>query len=72
MKQVRPPTYIAYMLRLWREDATTWRGTLENPHTGEQHHFATAEALFIFLQTQLTETAVSDAHSPPDTPNTNS
>ncbi len=57
--QAQRPTYIAYMLRLWREDATTWRGTLENPHTGERHAFATAEALFLFLRAQVTAMAVT-------------
>lgn len=57
--QAQRPTYIAYMLRLWREDATTWRGTLENPHTGERHAFATAADLFLFLHAQLMTTAVA-------------
>lgn len=65
--QIRSPAYQAYMLRLWREDAHTWRSTLENPHTGEQFHFATADALFAFLSAQLSETAVADDHQAVDT-----
>jgi hypothetical protein len=49
-------TYLAYLLRLWRESETApWRATLENPHTGEQHNFASIERLFHFLSAQTDE-----------------
>jgi hypothetical protein len=44
--------YRAYLLRLWQassNDHTVWRASLENPHTGERHAFATLDALFVFL-----------------------
>lgn len=44
--------YRAYLLRLWQANSseqTIWRASLENPHTGERHAFATLDALFVFL-----------------------
>ena len=40
------PDYLAYLLRLWRRNATanTWQASLESPGTGEQHAFADPEA----------------------------
>lgn len=51
---VEQPTadYIAYMLRLWREGEGVWRGTVENPHTGERRAFANVESLLAFLRQQ--------------------
>jgi hypothetical protein len=43
------------MLRLWQvsnDGELTWRASLENPHTGERHGFATLEVLFNFLEKQ--------------------
>ena len=50
-KQDRKPlTYLAYLLRLWREGGTApWRVTLEDPHTGRRHAFADLKGLFTFL-----------------------
>ena len=45
--------YLAYMLRLWQvgdEREPVWRASLESPHTGERHGFASLEALFAFLE----------------------
>ena len=45
--------YLAYMLRLWQvgdEREPVWRASLENPHTGERHGFASLEALVKFLE----------------------
>ena len=47
--------YLAYMLRLWQVgngEESTWRASLESPHTGERHGFASLEALFAFLGEQ--------------------
>lgn len=46
------PTYLAYLVRLWREDAHTWRASVEDPHTGERHTFASVEALLAYLKEQ--------------------
>jgi hypothetical protein len=47
--------YHAYMLRLWQvssDGEPVWRTTLESPHTGERHGFASLELLFAFLKAQ--------------------
>ena len=52
----QPRRYRAYMLRLWQVDGEggpTWRASLESPHTGERHGFASLEALFTFLAEQV-------------------
>jgi hypothetical protein len=51
MERVRTVDYLAYLLRLWREDRTSsWRAMLVNPHTGERLGFADLSKLFSFLQ----------------------
>ena len=53
------PTYLAYLLRLWREEPNApWRGSLEDPHSGEQQLFASAEEPLDYLKGQ---------HHPDDT-----
>ena len=49
-----PHRYLAYMLRLWqaRSKETVWRASLESPHTGERHGFASLDDLISFLQRQ--------------------
>jgi hypothetical protein len=48
------PTYLAYLLRLWREEPDApWRGSLQDPHSGEQHLFASAGELLDYLRGQL-------------------
>jgi hypothetical protein len=44
--------YLAYMLRLWQvgEDATIWRASLEDAHTGARHGFASIHDLLAFLE----------------------
>ncbi len=58
--------YLAYMLRLWQvggEGQATWRASLESPHTGERHGFASLEALVAFLEEQ-TQAGRSDLVPP--------
>jgi hypothetical protein len=44
--------YLAFLLRMWREnESTPWRATLENAHTNEQHVFADLIDLYTFLET---------------------
>ena len=48
-----PHRYLAYMLRLWQTSKeTVWRASLESPHTGERHGFASLDDLISFLQRQ--------------------
>ena len=54
------PGYLAYLLRLWRvndDGKPVWRASLENPHTGERHGFASLERLFAFLEEKTVELA---------------
>jgi hypothetical protein len=49
------PDYLSYLVRLWRVSAggaTTWRASVECPHTGEQLGFAGVQDLFDFLSDQ--------------------
>jgi len=60
--------YLAYMLRIWEtkdRDASVWRTSLENPHTGARLSFATLEDLFAFLTKKVKENSVHPIH-PPD------
>ena len=46
---------LAYLLRLWPSESgerCTWRATLQNPYSAEQHAFASLQALFAFLRSQ--------------------
>lgn len=52
MPEKTDPTYIAYLVRLWREDDTTWRGTLEDPHTGQRYAFADVETLLEHIRNE--------------------
>ncbi|MCA9990342.1 MAG: hypothetical protein H6666_16240 [Ardenticatenaceae bacterium] len=59
-------SYIAYLVRLWREsDTGGWRATLANPHNSEQHNFANLASLMTFLEQQTGETIVP---APAETP----
>ena len=49
------PDYRAFLVRLWRVSAggaTTWRASVECPHTGERLGFAGVQDLFDFLSEQ--------------------
>ena len=54
-----PPTYRAYMLRIWRDDTQhirandRWRFSLEDPHTGERIGFASVGQLCDYLLTRI-------------------
>ena len=53
MKSEIKHTYLAYLLRLWRDDESTpWRASLENPHTGERKIFSSLKKLVEYLQEQ--------------------
>jgi hypothetical protein len=63
-----PPTYHAYLLRLWCEgDGQRWRASLQSTTTEQTQHFPHAEALLGFLCRQMGITvSVVSAHD--DTP----
>ena len=44
--------YRSFLLRMWcvkQDHELTWRASLENPRTGQQHFFSTQDALDEFL-----------------------
>lgn len=50
--------YCAYLLRCWHATSQTddmhgWRFSLEDPHTGARHNFASFDALLAFLRETL-------------------
>jgi hypothetical protein len=67
-----PPRYCAYLLRCWTEHSSrpehsvVWRFSLENPHTGTRHGFASFEALTAFLAMQLSDEPSSPHTTPMD------
>jgi hypothetical protein len=47
----RPLTYLAYLVRLWREgEGAPWRAMVEDPHSGERRGFGDLQSLFAFLE----------------------
>jgi hypothetical protein len=52
--------YKSYLLRLWQVTGAgkpVWRASLEEPHTGLRHGFASLEQLLAFLKRQTGGTA---------------
>lgn len=53
-------TYITYLLRLWRADETEpWRASLNDPHSGDKHNFASLDQMIEFLRAQAGEVHLS-------------
>lgn len=53
------PTYLAYLLRLWREEQGgqfIWRASVEIPGEEKRRAFADLAALFAFLEAQTAAT----------------
>jgi len=42
---------------------TSWRVSLENPHTGKRHTFSDLEKMFTFLEERTTEEGKEDAEN---------
>jgi hypothetical protein len=58
----KPPTYLAYLLRLWQVEIRhkpVWHASLEDPHTGERKGFPDLESLCAFLEVQTAAHAQS-------------
>jgi hypothetical protein len=50
--------YFSYLLRVWLvrvSGKSVWRGSLEDPFTGERRGFANLRELFIYLTTRIGE-----------------
>jgi hypothetical protein len=52
-KQNNQPGYRAFLIRLWREDENSWRGTVEDPHSGQQKAFAEVDLLLAYIRNQV-------------------
>jgi hypothetical protein len=54
MSSTTQPTYLSYLLRLWRDgEEAPWRASLESVSTGEIHRFGDMEAMWRFLRERL-------------------
>ena len=58
---IDPPTYLSFLVRLWREPASElpgqtadWQGEVEHIQTGERWEFGTLDGLLSFLRRQVT------------------
>lgn len=63
----KQPSYIAYMLRVWRATSNqteVWCASLENPHTGERLNFMSLARLFAFLEDQCSAPSPGTAPHP--------
>lgn len=71
MSSTSPPSYLSYLLRLWRDHRQApWRASLESTRTGDVHRFGDLETMWTFLQAQLElkgEDPVSEAPPEGDT-----
>ena len=50
--------YLAYLVRLWQvstDRGTTWRASVESPHTAERRAFGDLDQLFAFLEQRVGE-----------------
>ncbi len=47
--------YLSYLLRLWRTEGEhpAWRASLESPRTGERRNFSSIEALYAYLEGEM-------------------
>lgn len=58
---MEPVLYQAYLLRLWCDSPNgPWRASLEDPHTGARHHFATVDQLRQHLRELVAERDAGD------------
>lgn len=58
------PTYLSYLLRLWRvadDERPVWHASLEHPVSGERRGFSGLEALFMFLRSECALMPEGDA-----------
>ncbi len=62
MQAEKQPTYRAYLVRFWQEGDAVWRGTVEDPHSGQRHAFADVEQLLDFLRRQVGPDDAADDH----------
>ncbi|MGD8814699.1 MAG: hypothetical protein PVI78_09515 [Anaerolineales bacterium] len=54
--------YHSFLVRMWASETNgglVWRVSLENSRTGEQHSFASLEAMMVFLEALALTPSVS-------------
>jgi hypothetical protein len=65
MNDAQEPTYLSYMLRLWREEPRApWRASLHSTATGQIHLFGDVERMWAYLNAQME----GERDGPPDAP----
>ena len=58
--------YLAFLIRMWKDHgASSWRASLENPHTGERASFAELSSLFEYLLNCTSESSIPAAPTRP-------
>lgn len=62
----RPPSYRSYLLRFWEERtnqpvSTTWRFSVEDPHTTQRQSFADLDALVAWLRAEVGDAPAKSA-----------
>ena len=65
MDRETAPTYLSYLLRVWKnDDSRGWHASLEMPHTEARLHFATLHDLVLHLENETGEEIlpVQDEH----------
>jgi hypothetical protein len=66
MADGKHPTYLSYLLRIWRDhQRAPWRASLESTATGNVYRFADVEGLWTFLLAQM-EGENNDPVAPPE------
>ena len=62
----KQPDYLSYLLRLRRmgDQETIWRASLEDPHTGELHNFASLEEAVDFVRAHMSAASQSRGDQP--------
>ena len=54
MNDAQEPTYLSYMLRLWREEPRApWRASLHSTATGQVHLFGDVARMWAYLNAQM-------------------
>ena len=54
MNDAQEPTYLSYLLRLWREDPRVpWRALLHSTATGQAQLFSDVERMWAYLNAQM-------------------
>lgn len=53
MAEEHQATYRAFLIRVWREGEAGWRGTVEDPHSGQRRAFADIDQMLGYIREQV-------------------